>query len=148
MFNKILYTLLTRAQESLGKLGTQVRFNYLLFAAVLLLSAVSFWLSYEVRFDFSIPGRWVIQRWLVLPYATFLKVTIFYLLRGHSVSWRYVGLRDIPTLLLHCAICAFALFLLPVFSSTVVVPRGVILIDFLLSVFFIGGIARRTTIYS
>lgn len=139
MFNRILYTVLSRAQKDLGKLGTQVRFNYLLFAGVLLLSAASFWLSYEMRFDFSVPGPWRIQRWLVLPYATFLKVAVFYVLRGHSVSWRYVGIRDIPTLLLHCAICALTFFLMPLFTSTVVVPRGVILIDFLMSVFLIGG---------
>ncbi len=140
MFTRILYGLFTRAEKLLGDLGTRVSFNYVLFAAVFLLGAVSFWLSYEVRFDFHVPRMWITQRWLVLPYAAFLKVVVFYVLRGHSVSWRYVGLRDVPTLLLHCAICAAALAFLPVFSSTVMVPRGVILIDFLMSIFLIGGL--------
>jgi len=140
MFSKTLYGLFTRAEKLLGDLGTHVSFNYVLFGAVFLLGAASFWLSYEVRFDFRVPRMWITQRWLVLPYAACLKVVVFYMLRGHSVSWRYVGLRDVPTLLLHCAICAVALSFLPVFSSTVMVPRGVILIDFLMSIFLIGGL--------
>ena len=36
--------------------------------------------------------------------------------------------------------CAAALAFLPIFSSTVMVPRGVILTDFLMSIFLIGGL--------
>ena len=108
MFNKILFTLLTRAQEDLGKLGTQIRFNYLLFTAVLLLSAASFWLSYEMRFDFSVPGPWVIQRWLVLPYATFLESSYILCSSGtfsELAVRRVKGHSDTPAPLRHLRLC-------------------------------------------
>ena len=81
MLNRFLHSLLTRAEKLLGHLGTHVSFNYALFAAVFLLGAASFWLLYEVRFDFHVPAAWITQRWLVLPYAACLKVVVFYILR-------------------------------------------------------------------
>ncbi|MFC1836974.1 hypothetical protein ACFL2Q_20010, partial [Thermodesulfobacteriota bacterium] len=85
-------------------LGRYTRFTHVLFLAVLSLSAVSFWLSYDLRFDFNVPSSFSDQRVLLLPYVAGLKLLLFLLLRGHSTNWRYVGTRDLPGLLAHCAL--------------------------------------------
>ena len=120
--------------------GRYLSLNQVLFAAVCVLAAISFWLSYELRFDFDVPAQWAIQRIVLLPYLVLLKAVVFYLVRGHAASWRYVGLRDIPPLILHSAICATVLFLFPIVTGYRGVPRSVILIDFLLSIVLVGGL--------
>ncbi|HMK34523.1 MAG TPA: nucleoside-diphosphate sugar epimerase/dehydratase, partial [Desulfomonilaceae bacterium] len=101
--------------------------------------AASFWLSYEFRFDFRIPGFFSDQRLVLLPYVALLKAILFFLLRGHVTNWRYIGLSDAPTLLLHCTICALVLALVSLMGGLFRMPRGVILIDFFMSLVLIGG---------
>ncbi len=131
--------LLKQAEKALSFVGRYVHFNHLLFAIIVLLAAISFWFSYEFRFDFRVPFKFFHQRLLLLPYVVFLKIFFFYVLKAHSTNWRYVGLSDIPTLLLHGLICALALFLLPMIREYLRIPRGVILIDFFTSTVLIGG---------
>ena len=90
--------LLTYIERASNFVRRYVHFNHWLFALILVLAAVSFWFSYEFRFDLRVPFNFSRQRLLLLPYVAFLKVFVFYLLRGHSTDWRYVGLSDIPTL--------------------------------------------------
>jgi FlaA1/EpsC-like NDP-sugar epimerase len=131
--------LLTSLERASNFVRRYVHFNYLLFGIILTLAAISFWFSYEFRFDFRVPYTFSVQRILLLPYVAFLKVFVFYLLRGHSTNWRYVGLSDIPTLLLHGLVCGAVLFLLPLIREYLRIPRGVILIDFFTSLVLIGG---------
>lgn len=137
--NHRLYTLLKRSDAALKVVGRYVRFNHLLFASVFFLSGASFWLSYEFRFDFAVPPSFNAERLLLLPYVTVFKIVLFYMLRMHSTNWRYVGLSDLPRLLGHSLMGSGALVLVRVFSNSLIVPKGVILIDFFLSLVLIGG---------
>ncbi len=139
MIETTLRGTLKRLEHALRRLAEFAQFNHCLFAAVFVLALVSFWLSFEFRFDFNVPQSWADQRLLMLPYAAALKLVLFYLLRGHSSDWRYVGIHDVPRLVMHCASCSVAFLLLPLLGATLVVPRGVIVIDFFLSLVFIGG---------
>jgi len=125
--------------DALNILARYIRFNHCLFAAVFVLSAVSFWFSYELRFDFQVPDAWVDQQLYQMPYVAALKLFLFYLVRGHSTDWRYVGLHDIPVLLLHCTLAAVIILLASFLGPMFKVPRGVIVIDFFLGMMFIGG---------
>jgi FlaA1/EpsC-like NDP-sugar epimerase len=131
--------IMTQAERTSKWIRHYVHFNHWLFALILSLAAISFWFSYEFRFDFHVPFVFSRQRLLLLPYVACLKVFVFYVLRGHSTNWRYVGLSDIPTLLLHGLVCGLALFLLPLVREYLRIPRGVILIDFFTSIVLIGG---------
>ncbi len=139
LFHENIFRLLKRSEAGVNFVGRFVRFNHLLFAAVFLLSAFSFWLSYEFRFDFNVPRGFALQRFLWMPYVAALKLGLFYLLKGHATSWRYIGLHDLPRLVLFCFLCSMTLVLIPIVTGRVVIPRGVILIDFLLSLVLIGG---------
>lgn len=138
-FQNAFISVLRRFQAAFDLAGRYVQFNHVLFAAVFLLSGSSFWLSYEFRFDFRVPGAFNAERLLLLPYVAALKVVLFYVLRGHATNWRYIGLRDLPRLVLHCFLCALVLIFIPFFANTLIVPKGVVLIDFLLSMALIGG---------
>lgn len=130
---------LKRSDAALRVVGRYVRFNHLLFASVFFLSGASFWLSYEFRFDFEVPPSFNAERLLLLPYITVFKLLVFFILRMHATNWRYVGLGDLPRLLAHSLMGSGALVLARVFSNTLVVPKGVILIDLFLSMVLIGG---------
>ncbi|MFH1115072.1 MAG: nucleoside-diphosphate sugar epimerase/dehydratase [Pseudomonadota bacterium] len=138
-FDHRLYRIVKRLESSLTVVARYIRFNHLLFAAVFFLGGASFWLAYEFRFDFAVPGAFNAERLLILPYLSVFKLTLFYALRMHSTNWRYVGLSDLPRLLLYGLIGSCALVVLRVGSNSLIVPRGVILIDFLLSLVLIGG---------
>ncbi len=131
--------ILKQGEIAVNTLGQYIRFNHCLFAAVFLLSAAGFWLSYEFRFDFQVPRPFGQQRFFLLPYVSLLKVVVFYLLRGHNTNWRYVGISDAPTLFLHCLVCSTLLFLVGYWDDDIWIPRGVVLIDFFLSIVLVGG---------
>ena len=131
--------LLKRTQSALRHASRYIQFNHVLFAAIFCLSALSFWLAYEFRFDFHVPGSFNAERLLLLPYVAAFKVFLFYVLRGHRANWRYIGLNDLPRLVAHCLLGSMALLLVPFVSTSLIVPRGVVLIDFFLSMVFIGG---------
>jgi FlaA1/EpsC-like NDP-sugar epimerase len=137
--DKIFLDVMKRGETVFRAAARYVRFNHLLFAAIFVSASVSFWLSYEFRFDFRVPEVFSYQRLALLPYVALLKVVVFYLLRGHVTNWRYIGINDVPTLLLHCAICAVILGLLSFGGEFFWVPRGVILIDAFMSLVLIGG---------
>ena len=138
-FDHRLYQVLKRLESTLTVVARYIRFNHLLFAAVFFLGGASFWLAYEFRFDFEVPASFNAERLLILPYLAVFKLTLFYALRMHVTNWRYVGLSDLPRLVLYGLIGSCASVLVRVASNSLVVPRGVILIDFLLTLVLIGG---------
>lgn len=137
--DRLLWNAIKRGEKSFTLIAQYVRFNHLLFAAIFVSAAASFWLSYEFRFDFRVPGAFSHQRLVLLPYVALLKVVVFYLLKGHVTNWRYISLSDVPTLVGHCIICAVVLGLLSLAGEFFRIPRGVILIDVLMSLVLIGG---------
>jgi FlaA1/EpsC-like NDP-sugar epimerase len=133
------------------RLAVNVVFHGLLLAAALLI-------AYLVRFDIAgeVGGRWVTERFLpTLPFFVLVKLLIFgkmKLLRG---GWQYSSLNDVVRILLASwwfALIAFVSVLLfrdltrwtlrtvpyltPYFRRF---SQGVILLDFLLSVFLVCG---------
>lgn len=137
--DKFFWELVKRGDVAFKFAAQYVRFNHLLFVAIFVSAAASFWLSYEFRFDFRVPGWFSHQRVVLLPYVAFLKVVVFYLLRGHVTNWRYIGLSDVPTLFFHSVICAVVLACIAFPGEFFRIPRGVILIDAFMSIVFIGG---------
>ena len=118
----------------------RMRLHHLLLVAVFVLTGVSFWFSYELRFDFNVPTLFQVRRAVLLPYVALLKVLAFYFIGGHSTNWRYFGIRDLPALFVHGTVCSAIVFLLSASFDEFWVPRGVIVIDFLLSTMLVGGL--------
>jgi len=117
-----------------------------------MIAGVSFYLAYQIRFEWHAPPVSACQLWLLLPAAMLGRVTVTALPGTHRQIWRYVSLAD--------AICAtrnytvFSAILLalrlgaPLSLSILRLPLSVITIEFLFSVEgALGARALRRFLY-
>lgn len=101
---------------------------------------VSLHFSYALRFDFSVPTQYFEHFYLIFFVLAFLKWGSLYLFGVYHLTWRYFSLHNVKQIIF-AHILATALFLLIFvsFNETFIpLPRSVIAIDFILSLFLIG----------
>jgi FlaA1/EpsC-like NDP-sugar epimerase len=107
--------------------------------AVLLSAAYA--LSYVLRFDEGIPARYEDLLVSTIVFAVAMKLVIFALFGLYSKLWRFVDQRDFVTIVKAVVVSSFvliaALFLLSLERTDP--PRGVIALDFLLTLAFVTG---------
>ncbi len=131
----------------LHSVTSYVRYNHILFAAIVISGGVSFWLAYELRFDFVVPVPYAQQCLLLIPYVAVMKFFFFYLLGVYSTDWRYVGLADAGYILGFSVVSAGALYAISLLQEPVRVPRGVIVIDSLLTFILTGTIRLSARLF-
>lgn len=104
-------------------------------ASYLLILATSFWLAYELRFDFAVPPEFQDERLRLLKYAVAVKFLGLVLLRQTGSMLRYFSIPDLVRVSIAMA-AASALLIAPRLLGQVsyIFPRGVLLIDLLLSI--------------
>lgn len=107
----------------------------------LLLSLLTLFFSYELRFNFDIPDRFLESFWSVFVLISVLKVGAIYFFRGYGIVWRFFGFEDAKNLL-KAHLLAYALFglIIVVMHPFTYFPRSVIGIDFFLSLIMIGAL--------
>ncbi len=100
--------------------------------------AASFWLAYEIRFEFSVPESYRQERLRLLPGVVGLKLVALALARQFGSLMTYFSLPDL-TRLVWVALGTSAVLMLPrlVGSALWSAPRGVVLSDFMLC---LGGL--------
>ncbi len=105
-----------------------------IYAIVLFLSR---WLAYQLRFDFEVPPAFYEQFTLHWSWVLALKLSLLFALGQYSGLLSYFSIPDLRRLLYAAASASLILLFLRYNSAGLYVePRGVILIDFVLS--FIG----------
>ena len=103
------------------------------------LLALSLWFSYQLRFDFFVsvsPAELPFKRamYSVILWVVPVKLLVLFLFRQYSGLLSYFGNPDLYRLLKAVAVCSALVGLVRLQQpSYMVPPRGVILIDFLLS---------------
>jgi len=108
--------------------------DLLLFLATLLF-------AYELRFNFLIEERFFETFWLVFWVLATFKIAAFYLFRVYALIWRFFSFSDAENII-KAHIAAYGVFVLvyllfpELFNPF---PRSVIIIDFFLSILFIGA---------
>lgn len=114
--------------------GIGLRFWVTVCAYVAIL-AVSFYLAYELRFDFALPQEMQEERLRLLKYALVVKFLGLVLLRQMGSMLRYFSIPDLIRVAIAMA-ASSALLITPrlLGQANYVFPRGVLLIDLLLSV--------------
>jgi FlaA1/EpsC-like NDP-sugar epimerase len=124
------------------KLGSSVtvrRVGQIGVDAVLLSAAYA--LAYVLRFDEGIPARYEDLLASTIVFAVAMKLVIFALFGLYSKLWRYVDQRDFESIVKAVVVSSFvliaALFLLSLERTDP--PRGVIALDFLLTLAFVSG---------
>ena len=105
------------------------------------LVALSYWLAFQLRFDFRLhPAETDIFLATLLP-LMLARLGAFAYYRLYSGWWRYVGMRDLYALL-KAVLVSSVLFTtgLVLFGRTSGYPRSVLFIDAVLTMMLIGGV--------
>lgn len=113
----------------------------------ILLSLITLYFSYQLRFSFEIPESFLGPFWLVFGVLVPIKILFLFFFKNYFIVWRFFGFLDAKNII-KAHLLAYMVFLLlfmvfpDVFNPF---PRSVIIIDFFLSLIFIGSlrIAKR-----
>jgi FlaA1/EpsC-like NDP-sugar epimerase len=108
------------------------------------LAALAFFLAFRLRFldvPDGIPERYSTMLWTSIAFVAVGKVLIFDVFGLHQKWWRYYGLSDLWLILRAVAVASAALLIVFTFAQPFddSIPRSVAVIDFLLTLLFVGG---------
>ncbi len=105
------------------------------------LLALAYYLAYVLRFDSGIPHRYELLLADTIVVTVAMKLAIFALFGLYSKLWRFVDQKDFETILKAVVVSSIGVIVfLFVFSiGKHDPPRGVLALDFLLSLMFVGG---------
>jgi len=115
----------------------------------LVLIALSLYLAFLIRFEGNIPAASFRNLSIVIPIALALKLPIFYLLRLYRMSLAYVSFAELFDVFKAVTLGSIALgtvFFLWA-SPVTILPRSVLMLDYLLTLFLIGGFRSARRIY-
>lgn len=106
-----------------------------------LLVAVSFYIAYEVRFDFKVPNPWPVQRNHMMLWVVPWKIMCLLLFGQFSGMLSYFRLPDLYRLTGGLMVAALPLLVerFGLLGFSLPVPRGVVLIDFVFCLLAIGS---------
>jgi UDP-N-acetyl-D-glucosamine 4,6-dehydratase len=113
----------------------------------IIISFASLYLAYLLRFNFHIPHTFMHSFWVVFWTLTPIKLIALYAYHNYFIVWRFFGLTDVKNII-KAHLLAYTLFgiVYMLFESYFLpFPRSVIVIDFFLSLVFIGAlrVSRR-----
>jgi FlaA1/EpsC-like NDP-sugar epimerase len=114
------------------------RFSLAALAACLLVACR--WLAYELRFDFDVPAEYQTQLYGYQLGVTCLELAWLVLFRQFSGIYRYFSLEEARYLAYAMALSGISLYAVRYFDIGFTPPKGVILIQCLLSFIALGGV--------
>ncbi len=122
------------------------RFFFFLLGDVFL-SLFTLFIAYLLRFNFDIPSEYFKSFFKVLPFVVGLKVVFYFIFKLYFVSWRFFSLIELKKLFFATTLAYVSFFIIfYLFEDFFIpLPRSAILIDYFLSILFIGffRIAKR-----
>lgn len=98
--------------------------------------------AYALRFDFSIPSEYLSHFFAVFVTLTLLKWGGLYFFGVYRLTWRYFSLHNAKQIILGHTLAVTLFYLLFLINKDLFVPlpRSVIAIDFILSLFLVGAL--------
>ena len=108
----------------------------------IILSFITLYLSYLLRFNFSIPNVFLSSFWLTYLILTGLKISTLFFFKNYFLVWRFFSFIDAKNVIwAHIiAYVGFGIIYLVFSKEFSPFPRSVIIIDFFLSLIFIGAL--------
>ena len=105
------------------------------------LLALAYYLAYVLRFDSGIPARYESLLWDTIALTVAMKLVIFAMFGLYSKLWRFVDQKDFESILKAVVVSTVGLIVvLFLFSiGRHDPPRGVLALDFLLSLVLVSG---------
>ncbi len=106
----------------------------------MLIFAAGYWLSFALRFDFDIPENFFALFLMTLPMVLLIKVIIFDRFDLFQGWLRYVGMKDLSTIIQASVVAGFVVMAIGyVFFRDFPFPRSIPVLDFVMSVGLVGG---------
>jgi len=111
---------------------------FILFDSVV--SLITLYLSYLLRFNFHIEESYFISFWHVYIVLSGIKISSLFLYRNYFIIWRFFSFVDAKNLVYaHMGAYVMFIFIYMLFSNYFIpLPRSVLIIDFFLSLTFIA----------
>jgi len=108
--------------------------------------ALSYVVSYLLRFEGTIPPEFRIGLWHTLPVVIIIKLFFFYYFGLYRALWRYTGIVDAINIVKGATAASATIVLIGAFpfSLSELFPRSVYLIDWGLTILLIGAFAPRS----
>ena len=119
---------------------TSLKRLFFFIALDIILSLVTLYLAYLLRFNFDIPHVFLSSFWFTYVILTILKIVFLFLYKNYFIVWRFFSFIDAKNIVT-AHLVAYAAFIIVylIFSHAFSpFPRSVIIIDFFLSLIFIG----------
>ncbi len=108
--------------------------------ADLILSLATFYLSYDLRFNYDIPSNFLEGFWVFFALLVTLKIGALYLYKVYFAVWRFFALSEARSIVA-AHVLAYTIFALVYHlfrDSFDSFPRSVLIIDFFISLFALG----------
>jgi len=115
---------------------------------IILLALVS---SFFIRFELSFPNRFEALFLFWLPFIIFIKLSFLFILQLYSITWTFVGIKEMIRTFQATFLASVVLFLLNtivrVQISDFSLPRSIILLDFILTFILISSFRISKRLY-
>jgi FlaA1/EpsC-like NDP-sugar epimerase len=107
----------------------------------------AYWLGFLFRFEFSVPSAWLTPSVIGWPYVVLIEYALISALGVPRYAWRYISMRETARIAIALALATVILVGLrlaaPVVLEVVVLPYGVLCMNFFLC--FVGLVGVRAT---
>src|SRR3954468_19430142 len=112
----------------------------------------AYWLGFLFRFEFSVPSAWLTPSLIGWPYVVLIEYALISALGVPRFAWRYISIRETARIALALAFATTILvglrLVAPVALEVVVLPYGVLCMNFFLCFVGLVGVRATRRIYS
>ncbi|MDA3952986.1 MAG: nucleoside-diphosphate sugar epimerase/dehydratase [Bacteroidales bacterium] len=125
--------------------------RWIVFLIDLIICGISISASFLLRFNFEIPHEYYIELGFIIPYVLFFRSITFLIFKTYAGIIRHSGAKDTERIFL-VAISGSLVFTIVniinfyFFNGTYIIPFGIVVIDFLLTVFLMASFRLATKI--
>jgi len=124
-------------------------FFYLIFDSLFI--ALSMYGAFYLRFEGTIPGNFIEKLSIFILLALLIKIPSLYSEGLYKISWSYVSLKELLSLVKSISLASFFFGTILFFSKTFPIfaafPRSILIIDYMLTVFLLGSFRGSKRIY-
>ena len=110
----------------------------ILFTIDIVLLTLAYFITYELRFEFYVPVTFVYLLKSTFVYIVLLKIFFYFIFGLYNSLWRYVSVDELFKLILATTISSVLIYIFNI-SLDLYIPRSILFIDWILSIFITGG---------
>jgi FlaA1/EpsC-like NDP-sugar epimerase len=114
--------------------------HWFVFVADALMVAVSYWMAFQLRFDFNLPAVQYSNFLNTLAIVVAGRLIAFYYFSLYRGIWRYASMADLTSVFKAVVASQVAISAVILFLKHANFPRAVIMIDPILTIILVGGI--------